>query len=144
VGLLGSVTRYQACRSFESGEESTASTCTADLVACTSFALERCRGTMSENCLIIEGADLIDGSGSLPIKDATIVLEENRIVYAGPKTDRFNTFAARHWSLLGKTIVPGLIEAHTHAAFDGDMRAYVKNGVTTIRFAGLDQATFYT
>jgi len=95
---------------------------------------------MSENCLIIEGADLIDGSGSLPIKDATIVLEENRIVYAGPKTDRFNTFAARHWSLLGKTIVPGLIEAHTHAAFDGDMRAYVKNGVTTIRFAGLDQA----
>ena len=39
----------------------------------------------------------------------------------------------------GKTIIPGLIEAHTHAAFDADMRCYLKNGVTAIRFAGLNQ-----
>ena len=49
--------------------------------------------------------------------------------------------ARDHWPLQGKTIIPGLIEAHTHASFDADMRAYVKNGVTTIRFAGLDQGT---
>jgi hypothetical protein len=94
---------------------------------------------MSQDFLIIDGADLIDGSGALPIKNATIVMEGNRILYAGPKSDRFDTVIAQRWHLPGKTIVPGLIEAHTHAAFDGDMRAYVKNGVTTIRFAGLDQ-----
>ena len=41
--------------------------------------------------------------------------------------------------LSGKIIIPGLIEAHTHAAFDADMLAYLRNGVTAIRFAGLNQ-----
>ena len=31
---------------------------------------------------------------------------------------------AIHWPLSGNTIIPGLIEAHTHASFDADMRAY--------------------
>jgi hypothetical protein len=39
----------------------------------------------------------------------------------------------------GKTIVPGLIDLHNHSTFDADMRAYLKNGVTSIRFAGLNQ-----
>jgi cytosine/adenosine deaminase-related metal-dependent hydrolase len=90
---------------------------------------------------VLEGADLIDGSGAPVIENSMVVLEGSRISYAGPKTDRFKDQPAQYWPLRGKTIVPGLIEAHTHAAFDADMRAYVKNGVTTIRFAGLNQAT---
>ncbi|MFL5259472.1 MAG: amidohydrolase family protein [Hyphomicrobiales bacterium] len=96
---------------------------------------------MDERRLILEGANLIDGSGGAPIRDAMIVIEGNRIRYAGGRTDRFNSGRARRWRLHGKTVTPGLIEAHTHAAFDGDMRAYVKNGITTIRFAGFDQTS---
>jgi hypothetical protein len=94
---------------------------------------------VDEQRLILEGARLIDGSGGTPIEDSMIVIEGNHILYAGGRTDRFNSGRPRRWRLDGKAVTPGLIEAHTHAAFDGDMRAYVKNGVTTIRFAGLDQ-----
>jgi hypothetical protein len=89
--------------------------------------------------LILKGSRLIDGSGGPPIDNATIVIAGNRIAYAGPATDRFDAPGLECRLLHGKTIVPGLIEAHTHAAFDADMCAYVKNGITTIRFAGFDQ-----
>jgi imidazolonepropionase-like amidohydrolase len=96
---------------------------------------------MTAELRLLDGADLIDGSGGPVIRDSMIVLEGSCISYAGPQTDRFAGRQAQRWPLRGRTIVPGLIEAHTHAAFDADMRAYVKNGVTTIRFAGLDQGT---
>ena len=44
----------------------------------------------------------------------------------------------------GKTVVPGLIDLHNHSTFDADMRVYLKNGVTTIRFAGLNQDAVVT
>jgi imidazolonepropionase-like amidohydrolase len=95
--------------------------------------------TMVAHRRILKGARLIDGSGRPPVDNATIAIDGNRIVYAGPASDRFDEPGADCRQLDGKTIVPGLIEAHTHAAFDSDMWAYLKNGVTTIRFAGLDQ-----
>src|SRR6185436_11097191 len=89
--------------------------------------------------LILEGGVLVDGSGAPPIPDSMVVIDGNRIVHAGSRNARFDHVPARRWNLAGKTIVPGLIEAHTHASFDADMLAYVRNGVTSLRFAGLDQ-----
>jgi len=89
---------------------------------------------------IFHGATLIDGSGDAPVADATVVIEGDRIIHAGPRTTQFNRPDAEIRNVSGKTIIPGLIEAHTHAAFDADMRAYLKNGITSIRFAGLNQA----
>lgn len=89
--------------------------------------------------MLLEGADLIDGTGGPVVRDAIVLLEGDRIRYAGPRTTRFDGLPARRWPLAGKTLIPGLIEAHTHASFDSDMVAYLKNGVTTIRFAGMDQ-----
>ncbi|MGD9536337.1 MAG: amidohydrolase family protein [Alphaproteobacteria bacterium] len=95
---------------------------------------------MQSDRLLLEGADLIDGTGGPMIKDALVLIEGSRIAYAGPRTACFDDAPALRWQLPGKTLIPGLIEAHTHAHFDADMLAYVKNGVTTIRFAGLNQA----
>ena len=94
---------------------------------------------MPDDLLLLEGADLIDGSGGPVVKDSMVLLDGNLIRYAGARTDRYDDMAARRWPLHGKTIIPGLIEAHTHASFDADSKAYIKNGITTIRFAGLDQ-----
>lgn len=91
--------------------------------------------------LILEGGVLVDGSGAPPVRDSMVVIDGNRIVHAGSRSPQFDDVPARRWSLAGKTIVPGLIEAHTHASFDADMLAYVRNGITSLRFAGLDQAT---
>ena len=95
---------------------------------------------MTDNRLLLEGADLIDGTGGPVIKDSMVLIEGSRITYAGQRTARFSDLPAVRRQLDGKTLIPGLIEAHTHASFDADIMAYVKNGITTIRFAGLDQA----
>jgi hypothetical protein len=87
---------------------------------------------------ILEGATLIDGTGGPVIHDAMLVLDGPGITYAGPRTDRFENIPALRSKHLGKFFIPGLIEAHTHAAFESDMMAYIKNGITTVRFAGLD------
>ena len=89
--------------------------------------------------LLLDRADLIDGTGAPPIGDSMVLIEGGRIAYAGPRTARFDDDAAVRVRLAGKTLIPGLIEAHTHSCFDADMLAYVKNGITTIRFAGLEQ-----
>ena len=89
--------------------------------------------------LLLDGAQLIDGTGGPLVTDSIVLIEGSRIVYAGPRTGRFDDDPAARVQLAGKTLIPGLIEAHTHACFDADMLAYVKNGITTIRFAGLDQ-----
>ena len=70
---------------------------------------------------------MIDGTGGPVIADSMVVFEGGCIVYAGKRADRFVTADAEHWQLAGKTIVPGLIEAHTHATFDADLKAYIKN-----------------
>jgi hypothetical protein len=105
----------------------------------------RCYGRLrvaeAQGCLILEGADLIDGSGASPINDSLVAIEGDRIVHAGARMSRYDNLPAIRLRLHGKTIIPGLIEAHTHASFEADMRAYLKNGVTTIRFAGLDRKT---
>lgn len=82
---------------------------------------------------------MIDGSGAKPITNSTIVVDGERITYAGRNTTDFDRPGTTIRNVTGKTIIPGLIEAHTHAAFDADMNAYLKNGITAIRFAGLNQ-----
>ena len=95
---------------------------------------------MPAEAVILEGASLIDGGGGPVINDAMVVIDGARIPYAGPRILRFENTPANRRKLSSKTSIPGLIEAHTHAAFEADMRAYIKNGITTVRFAGLDPA----
>jgi len=94
---------------------------------------------VSDRRLIFHGAALIDGSGAQSIDNSTIVVDGERITYAGLRTTDYDRPGATILYTEDKTIIPGLIEAHTHAAFDADMRCYLKNGVTAIRFAGLNQ-----
>jgi len=96
---------------------------------------------MPESNLLIEGVDLIDGTGAPVIEDAMVLIERERIRYAGPRTGAYDSSPVRRWHLPGKTVIPGLIEAHTHSTHDADMHAYIRNGITTLRFAGLDLGT---
>jgi hypothetical protein len=92
--------------------------------------------------LLITGATLIDGTGAAPVADAAVLIRGERIVFAGPRhrlTDSGTTLPTRVIDGIGKAVVPGLIDLHNHSTFDSDMRVYLKNGVTTIRFAGVNQ-----
>jgi imidazolonepropionase-like amidohydrolase len=90
--------------------------------------------------LLLEGGTVIDGTWTAPVSDASILIDGARIVRVGPRASIDAAPGTTVMAVSGKTIVPGLIDLHNHSTFDADMRAYLKNGVTTIRFAGLNQA----
>jgi imidazolonepropionase-like amidohydrolase len=101
------------------------------------------------------GARLIDGSGKV-IERGTLVIDGGRITAVGAETTTAVPGNARRVDVAGRTILPGLINAHGHVpatvglqtAKDGytrenllrQLRTYAQYGVTTVFSLGDDQA----
>ena len=94
----------------------------------------------------LTGARVIDGTGAAPLEGATILISDGRIQAVG-KTVAIPAGATRV-DLTGKTIVPGLINAHGHLGADtskrparerlaGQLRMYADYGITTVQVLGL-------
>jgi imidazolonepropionase-like amidohydrolase len=98
-------------------------------------------GGTRDRVIALEGATLIDGSGGEPKPDAVIIIRNGHIEAIA----RVNQIAipknAERISLVGKTIIPGLIDAHAHVERWAAGR-YVAWGVTTVRdlHGGTDSA----
>jgi imidazolonepropionase-like amidohydrolase len=70
---------------------------------------------MSE--LVLRGGRLIDGTGREPVADAGLVIDGDRIRQVG-RTDRLHAGRdARVIDLDGRTIMPGLVDLHTHVTY---------------------------
>ncbi len=67
-----------------------------------------------EQTVAFTGARLIDGSGAAPIENAVLLVRGERIVAAGPAEKVPTPPGAKVIDLAGKTIIPGLISAHSH------------------------------
>jgi len=98
--------------------------------------------------LVIDNVRIVDGTGAPAIGDGRVVIEGERIVAAGPRAGAGPYGAAIEIPAqaevidgAGKTVLPGLIDAHVHDPSDANMALYVRGGVTSIRFAGGDQRT---
>jgi imidazolonepropionase-like amidohydrolase len=66
----------------------------------------------------ILNGDLIDGTGTAPVRDAVVVVDNDRIRYAGPAIGAPPLANdAREIDAKGGTIMPGLIESHFHATY---------------------------
>ena len=99
--------------------------------------------TPAAETLALTGATLIDGTGRAPIEQATLVIRSGRVEAAGTRAAVTIPAGATRVDLAGKTIVPGLINAHAHVNSDaaskqpvGDqlaaqLRLYADYGVTT-------------
>ena len=73
--------------------------------------------TASGTTLITNG-QLIDGTGKAPIANATLILRDGRIVYAGPAVGAPKLpLGTTKLDARGGTIMPGLVEAHFHATY---------------------------
>jgi imidazolonepropionase-like amidohydrolase len=57
----------------------------------------------------LTGATLVDGTGQLPLQNATILVQVRKIVCVGPKDQIEIPSAVRTHDLRGKTLMPGLI-----------------------------------
>jgi hypothetical protein len=72
------------------------------------------------DAIVVHGGTIIDGTGSAPLVNGELVIVGGRIQCVGPtgsceRPPAFNDVAAA-----GFWIIPGLIDTHMHAFFDGD------------------------
>jgi imidazolonepropionase-like amidohydrolase len=103
------------------------------LLAC-SLLLASCAAS-GEDVVALEGATLIDGSGGEPVKDAVVLVRNGHIEAVARVNEIPVPHGAQVVSLIGKTIVPGLIDAHAHVERWAAER-YLAWGVTTVRDLG--------
>lgn len=99
------------------------------------------------------GARIIDGSGSDPIEDGVLLVREGRVAAIGTKADVEIPEGAIINDISGKTIMPGIINAHGHVGnakgIEGghysaenvidNLRIYARYGVTTVVSLGDDR-----
>src|SRR5882672_4853413 len=81
--------------------------------------------------LVIEGGTLIDGTGASPVKNAVVVIEGNRFKAIGVKGKVSYPPNAKVIDATGKTILPGLIEAHFHFRQEWASPIFLHFGITT-------------
>jgi imidazolonepropionase-like amidohydrolase len=67
----------------------------------------------------LTGATLIDGTGAAPVPDAAVVVDGDRIAAAGPRLAVSWPASAEIVDVKGRTVIPGLIDAHDHLASHG-------------------------
>ena len=85
--------------------------------------------------VVIEGATIIDGTGSGPQKGWIIVLGDGRIQDVGPASQVRRPDGARVIDADGKFIIPGLTDAHVHY-YGYEAELYLAHGVTSALLLG--------
>jgi len=90
------------------------------------------------------GATLSDGTDRAPIANATVVVRDGRVVAAGPANSVTVPAGATRVALDGKTIIPGIINAHGHVNEPKDLRTYAAYGITTVYSLGGEPASVFT
>jgi imidazolonepropionase-like amidohydrolase len=108
-----------------------------------------------QNFLVIMGGSLIDGTGKPPVEDAVILIQGGKFQAVGKKGEVKIPEGARIIDVRGKTVVPGLIDAHFHMCYPNTreqpfvldesiasfraayhLRRHLMGGITTILDAG--------
>ena len=65
------------------------------------------------------GGTLIDGTGRPPLKDSAVVMDGEWILSVGKREEVAIPKGAEVIDASGKTVLPGLIDAHTHFLWMG-------------------------
>jgi imidazolonepropionase-like amidohydrolase len=94
------------------------------------------------DAIVLEGVSLIDGSGGPPLEDAVIVIRQGLIESVARVNEIKVPRGATVLNLVGKTVIPGLIDAHAHVTEWAGPR-FLAWGVTTVRDFGDDSAMAY-
>jgi len=93
--------------------------------------------------MVFKGGTLIDGSGGVPVDNAAVVIQGDRILFAGPEDEIEIPTTATVYDLDGLTILPGFFNTHVHeASFTqgapgqldlSRLAVWAHEGVTTVR-----------
>ncbi len=83
------------------------------------------------------GARIIDGSGRPPIEKGTLFIRGGRIEAVGKRVKL--PAGVTRIDATGKTIIPGLINAHGHVNSPEQLGFYLRDGITTVLSLGGDK-----
>ena len=83
------------------------------------------------------GARIIDGTGRPAIEKATLVIRNGHIEAVGKRVKI--PAGVERIDATGKTIIPGLINAHGHLNSEDRLGVYLRDGITTILSLGGDK-----
>ncbi|MCI0659735.1 MAG: amidohydrolase family protein [Acidobacteria bacterium] len=108
----------------------------------------------TNDTIVIDGANIWDGSGGPVIRDGRLVFKGDRIQAVGPRASVRIPDGATVIKAEGKTLIPGLINAHGHVGMTRGLKAgkenydrenilahlrqYARYGVTTLLSLGTD------
>lgn len=80
---------------------------------------------------------IIDGTGTAPIQDGVVLIQEGRIVEVGTSKDMDIPKEYKKKDMRGFTVMPGFINTHVHEIYDeSKMKAWLRAGITTVRELG--------
>jgi imidazolonepropionase-like amidohydrolase len=86
--------------------------------------------------LVISHVTLIDGTGKAPVKDATVVVEDGKIVNISTAAKPVSQVDSTVIDGRGKFLIPGLWDMHAHYEQVEWGPIYLAAGVTTVRDCG--------
>jgi len=124
---------------------------TLALVLCQACAVQQ--NISTEKVTAYTNTNIIDGTGNEPIENGTLIVKDGKIFSVGASKEITIPKGASIVNLSGKTIIPGLVNAHGHV---GDakglknrqysrenaleqLKLYAKYGITTVASLGLDK-----
>lgn len=91
----------------------------------------------SDSTIALVGGTVIDGNGGPPIRDASVIIKDGRIVWVGSRSRARYPNDTKVINLNGKYVIPGLIDLHVHYS-DWMGELFLAHGVTTIKDVGND------
>src|SRR5262245_5433154 len=103
------------CRSFR--------TLLAGMLLLTVSAVSQAQTPASDQATVLRGARVIDGISGSPIDNAVIVIRDGRILAIGPAASVTPPPNSNVIDYSGKTIIPGLISAHSHVGIFAGAKA---------------------
>ena len=74
-----------------------------------------------ETITVFAGARLIAGDGSAALEDSAFVVENDRFTRVGRRSDVQAPPGATRVDLTGKTVIPALVDAHSHIGYMKDL-----------------------
>jgi imidazolonepropionase-like amidohydrolase len=87
--------------------------------------------------LVLTHARVFTGTGEAPIEDAAVAVEGARIAWVGPASE---APAGEVADCTGRTILPGLVDAHAHLVYEGVRDSYTIELAKPLEEAAIDAA----
>jgi imidazolonepropionase-like amidohydrolase len=75
---------------------------------------------MSNDMLYVKVSLLVDGTGAPPLDDGAVLIRDGRLVEVGPSAGVARPDGAEVVQFDGQTLLPGLVDCHSHTTFRGD------------------------